>query len=234
MIQKLDLGSFKSIREFAKNINESESKLDLLVHNAGFFSIFETVESADYMEQSMAVNYFGPFLLTHLLVGLLLKADAARIIFVTSSLYTWGNINYRYLNAIGKWPIQLYCDSKFAVYCFAQELALRLKSTTITVNCVNPGAVNTEMYKNVPWIMETLGFRWLRNKYWKTPYEGCQSILYTAISEELDYKTGQHIEFNRLEPIHPKALDYEFNRQVWDATRKICYMKPTDPKINCN
>lgn len=67
-MKRLDLSSQKSIREFAEDFNKSESKLDVLIHNAG------TAESRlklseDGIEMNMATNHFGPFLLTHLLIG---------------------------------------------------------------------------------------------------------------------------------------------------------------------
>lgn len=68
ILKKLDLSSQQSIREFAEDVIRTETRLDVLIHNAG------TAESkfkktADDVEVNMATNHFGPFLLTHLLIG---------------------------------------------------------------------------------------------------------------------------------------------------------------------
>lgn len=67
-MKKLDISSQKSIREFAENILRSENRLDVLIHNAGTAeNKFHKTE--DGIEVTMATNHFGPYLLTHLLIG---------------------------------------------------------------------------------------------------------------------------------------------------------------------
>lgn len=68
IVKKLDLSSQKSIREFAEDIKKTEPKLDVLVHNAGTAET-RTKVTEDGLEMTMATNHFGPFLLTHLLIG---------------------------------------------------------------------------------------------------------------------------------------------------------------------
>lgn len=69
IVKKLDLSSQQSIREFAADILKNESRLDVLVHNAGTAES-KTVVTEDGLELTMATNHFGPFLLTHLLIGI--------------------------------------------------------------------------------------------------------------------------------------------------------------------
>lgn len=57
------------MREFAKQINKEEKTLDVLVHNAGTAETFTKKVSEDGLELTMATNHYGPFLLTHLLIG---------------------------------------------------------------------------------------------------------------------------------------------------------------------
>lgn len=71
IIKKLDLSSQKSIREFAADILKNERRLDVLIHNAGTAEA-KTKVTEDGLELTMATNHFGPFLLTHLLIGTLL------------------------------------------------------------------------------------------------------------------------------------------------------------------
>ena len=69
VVRKLDVSSLQSIRKFSQQINQEESRLDVLIHNAGTAETFKKKITEDGLEQTMATNYFGPFLLTHLLIG---------------------------------------------------------------------------------------------------------------------------------------------------------------------
>jgi retinol dehydrogenase-12 len=64
----LDLSSLKSVRDFASEILKSEDKLDILINNAGIGTA-KNNRTADGLHPVMQVNYFGHFLLTHLLIG---------------------------------------------------------------------------------------------------------------------------------------------------------------------
>ena len=90
---QLDLSSFKSIREFAAAIVKTESRLDVLIHNAGYAGMLKNYISDDGIELTMATNHYGPFLLTHLLINLMLKSVPSRIIVVASEMYIFGHLN---------------------------------------------------------------------------------------------------------------------------------------------
>jgi len=64
----LDLSSFKSVRKFAKDINDNEGGLDILVNNAGISGPGNIITEDGY-QIIMQVNHLSVFLLTHLLLG---------------------------------------------------------------------------------------------------------------------------------------------------------------------
>lgn len=64
----LDLSSLKLTREFANDLKKSEEKIDILINNAGI-GVGHKLMTEDGLNTVMQVNYFGPFLLTHLLLG---------------------------------------------------------------------------------------------------------------------------------------------------------------------
>lgn len=64
----LDLTSFAVVRTFAKDILQNEKKLDILINNAGSVG-FGNNYSKDGLLLGLQVNYYGMFLLTHLLIG---------------------------------------------------------------------------------------------------------------------------------------------------------------------
>lgn len=66
--KNFDLSSFASIRKCADKIKLAESKIDILINNAGING-FDAYTTEDGLSSVMQVNYFGAFLLTHLLLG---------------------------------------------------------------------------------------------------------------------------------------------------------------------
>lgn len=86
----LNLLSFKSIRQFAKEINESENKLDILINNAGV-GYLALPKTEDGFNPVMQVNYIGPFLLTHLLLGKQLNERFMEFILLLYHLQIYAN-----------------------------------------------------------------------------------------------------------------------------------------------
>jgi retinol dehydrogenase 14 len=50
VVKKLDLSSQKSVRDFAADINKTESKIDVLIHNAGYAETFNKYKTGDGIE----------------------------------------------------------------------------------------------------------------------------------------------------------------------------------------
>lgn len=67
-VKHLDLCRFSSVRKFADDIKQEESKIDILINNAGIGFTLDTL-SEDGLDVIMQTNYLGHFLLTHLLIG---------------------------------------------------------------------------------------------------------------------------------------------------------------------
>ena len=81
-VKKLDLSSFRSVQNFAEEINEEEDRVDILINNAGYFGPF--LSTVDDLENTIQVNYLSHFLLSHLLLDKLKACSPSRIINVSS------------------------------------------------------------------------------------------------------------------------------------------------------
>lgn len=68
IVKYLDLKSFKSVRNFANQIKETEQKIDILINNAGA-SLDLNGPTEDNLHPILQVNVVSSFLLTHLLLG---------------------------------------------------------------------------------------------------------------------------------------------------------------------
>ncbi|KRT78347.1 dehydrogenase [Oryctes borbonicus] len=191
VVKKLDLASQKSIREFAKDINESESRLDVLIHNAGTAETRSKV-SEDGLELTMATNHFGPFLLTHLLIDLLKRSAPSRIVVVASELYRLASVNLNKLNPVNSFiPTYLYYVSKYVNIYFTLELARRLEGTNVTANCLHPGMIDSGIWRNVP-VPLSWPLKLIIKSFFKTPEQGCQTSVHLAVSEELEGVSGKY------------------------------------------
>lgn len=147
--KELDLTSFDSIIKFAREFSESEERLDVLVNNAGVLGCPRTL-TADGYEMHIGVNYVGHFLLVHCLLKLLKKSAPSRIVVVASYTHRWASLKMDDLNSEKSYNrLYAYCHSKLANVMFTRSLAKRLKGTGVTVNCLHPGVIRTEILKSM-------------------------------------------------------------------------------------
>lgn len=84
---------------------------DVLLNNAGLWNT-ERKETVDKHEATWAVNHLAPFLLTHELIDLLLKAPAGRIVNVSSLAHQMALLNFDDL----EWKTRAYNGAGSAPY----------------------------------------------------------------------------------------------------------------------
>jgi light-dependent protochlorophyllide reductase len=154
----LDLGSFESVRQFAREIEAADVPLQALVCNAGLQVSRGSQRSVDGFELTFAVNHLGHFLLTNLLLGRLVANAPARIVIVASGVHdpklrtgmpkpsitditTLATDGQRQGDFNGRLA---YVNSKLCNLWFAYELVRRIEGAglrNVTVNAFDPGLV---------------------------------------------------------------------------------------------
>ncbi|RUS78951.1 hypothetical protein EGW08_013292, partial [Elysia chlorotica] len=138
VVRELDLGSLESVRNFARDFNETESRLDILINNAGVMACPKAL-TKDGLEMQIGTNHFGHFLLTNLLLDKLKACSPSRIVIVSSIGHAYGKINFNDLNSEKTYgEFVAYNQSKLANVLHALELSSRLKGTGVTVNSLHP------------------------------------------------------------------------------------------------
>lgn len=147
---QLDIGDRSSIESAYKAIAEQFGKLDILVNNAGInleFSaglLVPSQVSLDVLKQTFEINFFGVVAVTQAMLPLIRKADAGRIVNISSdmaSLTLHQDPNFKFYD----YKQLAYDSSKTAVNAFTVHLAHELKDTKIKVNSAHPGWVKTDM-----------------------------------------------------------------------------------------
>lgn len=222
VVKTLDLASLRSVRSFVDEVLKDEPRLDVLINNAGVYGCPYSL-TEDGLEMQMGVNHFGHFLLTNLLLDKLKSSAPSRIIIVSSGLSKFGTIDFDNLNSEVKYNGEAaYKNSKLANNLFARELARRLEGTEVGVYCLRPGMVRTNLGRHVPmpFLLRILGklFGWLLVK---SPYEGCQTVLYCAIAKELDGVSGKFYGNCKEENWSDVSLDDEKARKLWAISEKL-------------
>lgn len=219
VIKLLDLASLRSVRSFCQEINQEESKIDVLVNNAGLYQCPYT-QTEDGFEMQLGVNHLGHFLLTHLLLDLLKSSAPSRIVVVSSKLYKYGSINFNDLNSEKSYDKAFcYSQSKLANLLFTLELAKRLEGTGVTVNALTPGIVRTNLGRHVqmPLLAKPL-FNLASMAFFKSPLEGAQTPLYLACSPEVQGVSGKCFANCKEEELLDKAKDPQAAKRLWDIS----------------
>ncbi|XP_055689613.1 retinol dehydrogenase 14-like isoform X1 [Lutzomyia longipalpis] len=215
----LDLASMASIRTFAANFKNEETRLDVLMNNAGVMMI-PKCHTEDGFEMQIGVNHMGHFLLTNLLLDLLKKSAPSRIINVSSLAHSMGQINKADLNSDKSYNrISAYGQSKLANILFTRELARRLEGTKVTVNALHPGVVNTELARHFPAFFHFI-LRPAMYTIYKTPKSGAQTQIRLAVDPVLEDVTGKYFSDCKEAKPRPQALDDEMAAWLWNESVK--------------
>lgn len=188
--RQLDLGSLQSIRDFARTFQAEESRLDVLINNAGLTGPKRV--TVDGFESQIGVNHMGHFLLTNLLLELLQKSAPSRVITLSSVAHRVGRINKLDLNSDKSYrPFLAYAQSKLANVLFSRELATRMSGTGVTSNVANPGPVHTKFAQNIRFFEKLL---WMPVSFFffKNPVLGAQTSIRLAVDPKLETTTGKY------------------------------------------
>ncbi len=134
----LDVSDEKSIRQVAEIIQKKYGHLDVLINNAGILHGSEGTLSVsrESLEEHMATNFYGPFLLVQALFPLLKKSEDGRIVNFTTGMASLSSPDG---------GTAAYRLSKIALNGLTAILSADLRGTNIKVNSVDPGWVKTDM-----------------------------------------------------------------------------------------
>lgn len=216
-----DLGSMDSIRDFVVRFRLEYDRLDVLINNAGVITP-DRRETKDGLELQFGVNHIGHFMLTLLLLSLLKKSDDGRIVVVGSGAHKAGRIHFDDLNLKRYNVVRSYGQSKLANLLFTRELDRRLKARgiPITVNCVHPGAVATQMGvdRNTGFGKTMVG---ILKPFFLTPEVGAKTAVFLA-SKDADGVSGQYFYKCTVAKSSKRSLDMEAAKKLFDMSEEIC------------
>ncbi len=131
----MDVSDDDSVAEALASLKEDHDKIPILVNNAGVTrdTLLLRMKKEDW-DIVIGTNLDGVYRLTKALAPLMIRARYGRIVSVTSIV-----------GAIGNPGQGNYAASKAGIEGFTRSMARELASRNITVNCVAPGFIDTDM-----------------------------------------------------------------------------------------
>ncbi|XP_029904398.1 retinol dehydrogenase 13 isoform X2 [Myripristis murdjan] len=223
VVKKLDLASLQSVRDLAKDIQENEERLDILINNAGIMRCPKW-QTEDGFEMQFGVNHLGHFLLTNCLLDLLKKSSPSRVVIVSSLAHERGRIHFEDINLDKDYNhSESYRQSKLANVLFCRELATRLQGTGVTVYSLHPGVIRTELVRH---LFPSFAL-WKRiivmpvMMMIKTPKEGAQTTIYCAVEESLANDSGLYYSNCAVKEPAAQARDDAAAKKLWDLSASM-------------
>ena len=135
-----NIGSDEDCERVIQEVLDRHGRLDILVNNAGI-TLDKTVRKMTPQEWDhvIQVNLSGAFYLSRAILQHMLDRGSGRIINISSIIGEAGNIGQAN-----------YASSKAGMFGLTMSLAQETARKGITVNCVAPGYISTEMVQAVP------------------------------------------------------------------------------------
>ncbi|KIY71240.1 short-chain dehydrogenase [Cylindrobasidium torrendii FP15055 ss-10] len=251
VLSLVDLADFASVTAFADRFEEENSRLDIVVYNAGMMQPSYS-STADGWETCLQVNNLGSPLLTLRLVPLMLRTAKThhvtpRIVTVASDTHYWANVEaleelLEEPEFLKKMSDKEYCTParvggerywicKLLNVLFTRALAEHLP-TTITPVAVNPGLCSSELTRDLTKGSRIVAFilGMMHKLLAFTAEEGSRQLVYGAIGQTDDEKglRGQFVQRSKVfEPsdfvLSPngKRLESKYWEELIEVLSKI-------------
>ena len=233
----LDLASLASIRAFAASMLANGRPLDLLINNAGVMDLPTRRLTEDGFELQFGTNHLSHFALTALLLPLLRKAQAPRVVNVSSLAHRGGKIDFGNLQAERKYNSwAAYQQSKLANLLFTFELQRRSDAYGwgLMSNAAHPGYARTELIPNGPGTggLKGIGMKALGSFMSHSAAAGALPTLFAATSSEAapNGYYGPNGFYELKGPVapakvFPKAKDEAVARNLWEVSEQLTGVK---------
>ena len=181
----LDVTDGPACEQVVAEIEKKYGTIGILVNNAGITRDNLSMRMKDdEWDAVIDVNLKAVFRMSRLVMRGMMKARAGRIINITSVVGSTGN------------PGQAnYAASKAGVAGMSRSLALELGSRNITVNCVAPGFIDTQMTQGLPEAVRDSLLRNITLGRLGKPEEIACAVAFLA-SPAAAYITGQTLHVN--------------------------------------
>jgi len=231
---EMELDSLASVRSAAARLGGRFPRIDVLINNAGvMFTPFG--RTADGFETQLGVNHLGHFELTRGVMPLLLNAESARVVNLSSDGHhifdvdlddpNWERRPYDKFKAYG--------SSKTANVLFAVALDARYGDSGVRSFAVHPGTVATSLSRHMSRddFKAMMGLGTANRQPTGEPArfeivsaeEGAATSVWAAVSDELSGLGGLYLKECAVSAdARPYATDPVRAERLWDISERLC------------
>lgn len=182
---KCDISDEKQVKAFYEEVEKSTSSLDILVNNAGVRrdAVMALMSPQDW-HNVIDINLNGTYLMSKPAVLLMMKKKYGRIINITSPV--------AHLGFAGQ---SNYAASKAGQVGLTKSLARECAKKKITVNCVSPGFISTDLIDDLSESQLKEYKKLVPMRRFGTTEEVADAVSFLA-SKNASYITGAVLEVN--------------------------------------
>jgi retinol dehydrogenase 13 len=212
-----DLSNLKDIHRCAEQLQEIDTLIDVLIHNAGVYLTKKEL-TAEGFDKVFTVHHLSSFMINVLLSEKLKSQEKARIILVNSEGHrfaAWGlrldDLNWKKRRYSG---LKSYGSAKLAQLQTMLLLDEHFRPGGVTINAMHPGAVKSETGQD-----NGAFYRWTKRNFFDKllrPTEiSSESIYYLGVSKEIEGVSGKFFNLTTEEEPAPPALDKKAAYEIW-------------------
>ncbi|UCF85823.1 MAG: 3-oxoacyl-ACP reductase FabG [Desulfobacteraceae bacterium] len=182
-IQKLNVTKYEEVEKFFKYIDTKYTGFEILVNNAGIRkdAVLAMMKESDWQDV-LNVNLAGIFYMCKFAVMILMRKRYGRIINISSVMERYGFEGQAN-----------YSASKAGLSALTKSLSKEVATRGITVNCVSPGFIATELIQDLPDKLREDYLASIPLKRFGGTEEVAACVLFLA-SKEASYVTGSNLE----------------------------------------
>ena len=180
-----DLSDVSSTENLCERASEIMGGLDIFVHSAGIVqdNLAIRMKDSEWLEV-LNINLNSGFRIARAALRPMMKARWGRIIFVTSVVGAMGNAGQAN-----------YAASKAGLTGMSKAIALEVATRGVTVNCVAPGFIETDMTKKLSDKQRQNVISAIPSAKIGTAADIAAGCIYLA-SEEASYVSGHTLHIN--------------------------------------
>ena len=216
-----DLASQRAIAQLAESLKANHSRIDAVVNCAGTFSYART-ETIDGIETNFAVNYLSAFLLTRELRPLLEQSDDGRVVTVSGEFHRRVRLDFADLQCKNAYSgMRAAARGTLAKAVFTFELARRLKAegSKVTANCFHPGAVRSELTRDLPWYLRAVAN--MAIPFMRGIEKGAATGVFLATSPSVRGISGEYFIDEKIVTPSQYSRDPAVGERLWKLTEAL-------------
>ena len=178
-LHQADVGNPGDCQRVVHEVLRQYGRIDYLVNNAGVTNDRTAMKMSPLQwEQVIRVNLSGPFYMSQAVLPHFVEREFGRIVMISS-----------YVGQSGRFGQANYAASKAGLFGLTKVLALETAAKGITVNCVVPGAIKTEMLDTIPEEILKAAIAQIPMHVMGAPDDVAEAVRY-LVSDEAHYLTG--------------------------------------------